>query len=163
LPLPKSLLTYDPVRSGGFPCGALHLAIPEQAPSPKYSDTLLELCQSEWSSTGVKEQGATRDDERREEGSGTDAGRCPMASLSFRCGSPLNPSGAPHPGSIPSAGTTTNQSVRMISGFGLTRQRRRLRRNCGVMLDGRGGLRLARLWTAELRRGARQRPCRATV
>ena len=26
---------------GGFPCGALHLAIPEQAPSCQYSDTLL--------------------------------------------------------------------------------------------------------------------------
>jgi hypothetical protein len=59
LPLRKSLvappknrvLTDDPVRSGGkqhssvtlegFPCGALHLAIPEQAPSSQYSDTLL--------------------------------------------------------------------------------------------------------------------------
>jgi hypothetical protein len=31
------LLTYDPVRSEGIPCSALHLAIPEQAPIPEYS------------------------------------------------------------------------------------------------------------------------------
>src|SRR3989337_1688817 len=47
----ESLLTYDPVRSGGkqhssvtlegIPLSALHLTIPEQAPTPRYSDTLL--------------------------------------------------------------------------------------------------------------------------
>jgi len=37
----ESLLTYDPVRSGGIPRSALHLTIPEQAPPPQYSDTLL--------------------------------------------------------------------------------------------------------------------------
>src|SRR3989344_8858216 len=36
----ESLLTYDPVRSGGIPRSALHLTIPEQAPTPKYSGTL---------------------------------------------------------------------------------------------------------------------------
>ena len=38
----ESLLTYDPVRSGGIPRSALHLTIPEQAPTPKYLDTLLK-------------------------------------------------------------------------------------------------------------------------
>jgi hypothetical protein len=28
----ESLLTYDPVRSGGIPHSALHLTVPEQAP-----------------------------------------------------------------------------------------------------------------------------------
>src|SRR3989338_3901085 len=37
----ESLLTYDPVRSGVIPRSALHLTIPEQAPPPQYSDTLL--------------------------------------------------------------------------------------------------------------------------
>jgi hypothetical protein len=35
------LLPYDSVRSGGIPYSALHLTIPEQAPTPEYSDTLL--------------------------------------------------------------------------------------------------------------------------
>src|SRR3990172_12138060 len=34
----ESLLTYDSVRSGGIPRSALHLTIPEQAPTPQYSD-----------------------------------------------------------------------------------------------------------------------------
>jgi hypothetical protein len=37
----ESLLTYDSVRSGGIPRSALHLTIPEQAPTSKYSDILL--------------------------------------------------------------------------------------------------------------------------
>src|SRR3990172_4695312 len=37
----ESLLTYSPVRSGGIPRSAWHLTIPEQAPPPQYSDTLL--------------------------------------------------------------------------------------------------------------------------
>jgi hypothetical protein len=46
----ESLLTYDPVRSGGkqhssvtlegIPCSALHLTIPEQAPPSEYSERL---------------------------------------------------------------------------------------------------------------------------
>ncbi len=36
----ESLLTYDPVRSGGIPCSALHLTIPEQAHISDYSETL---------------------------------------------------------------------------------------------------------------------------
>src|SRR3990172_1513398 len=48
----ESLLTYDTVRSGGkqhlsvtlegIPCSALHLTLPEQAPTPRNSDTFLE-------------------------------------------------------------------------------------------------------------------------
>src|SRR3989304_900047 len=36
-----SLLTYGTVRSGGIPRSALHLTIPEQAPTPHDSNTLL--------------------------------------------------------------------------------------------------------------------------
>src|SRR3972149_5585495 len=37
----ESLLTYGTVRSGGIPRSALHLTIPEQAPTPHDSNTLL--------------------------------------------------------------------------------------------------------------------------
>ena len=36
----ESLLTYDPVRSGGIPHSALHLTIPEQAPPSEHSERL---------------------------------------------------------------------------------------------------------------------------
>src|SRR3990172_4644333 len=39
----ESLLTYDPVHSGGIPRSAWHLTIPEQAPPPPYSDTFLGI------------------------------------------------------------------------------------------------------------------------
>ncbi len=41
----ESLLTYDPVRSGGIPRSALHLTIPEQAPTSEYSDRFVEAFQ----------------------------------------------------------------------------------------------------------------------
>src|SRR3989344_6664153 len=44
----ESLLTYDPVRSGGIPHSAWHLTIPEQAPPPQYSDTLLGAPMTAW-------------------------------------------------------------------------------------------------------------------
>src|SRR3990172_1797202 len=43
----ESLLTYEPVRSGGIPRSALHLTIPEQAPTPEYSDRRLGQSRTE--------------------------------------------------------------------------------------------------------------------
>ena len=40
----ESLLTYDSVRSGGIPRSALHLTIPEQAPSPNTQTHSLGVC-----------------------------------------------------------------------------------------------------------------------